>query len=1016
MVVVVVAAEGVAAAVAVGAAVGDVDAVRARTTAKATGLEAVVGMAAATATDNMMIDLIREAVATAAVTREVLLQVSQKVPVSDQERLVLQPLPTRNRLLRPLPNMLIALAPPCSDVILDGLKAAPPSARKLTDVTSSKGFMDQISGPPPAPQRREDLAQFRQTLPAFAMREQILAAIDSNQVLLLSGETGSGKTTQVPQFVLEAAVERNTPCCIVCSQPRRISAMSVAKRVATEWGSRVGDTVGYNIRLDSQVSAHTKLMFCTTGLLLRIAMSDPDLGHVTHVIVDEVHERDRFSDFLLISLRQLLARRPDVKLIIMSATLHSELFTEALKSIGFRGHQSHRKQQADSAQLRSSLALIEQGMGQAWHAEVGLSTESYLMNIYHELVADGIDVDHRHPQTDLTTLMIAAAKGADEWVDRLLRLDADAGATCRHNGWTAADFAAYFGHHNVLNILQTFLSDDEDGMQSEVIADMTVDERAMVQAYQASFDDSDVDIELIVQLVAHIMQHWPAGEGAILIFLPETAVTIDDVVYVIDSGKLKETVRLLPIPVYGSHCDPPAATVNHQRYRNLAHFQKAELLRVSLDDLCLQDFLELAPEAPDPKAIDSAIDLLQQIAVLDPEENVTNLGYRLSNLSLSPPSARMVLLAYVLGVLDPILTLVCCGDYRSPFALPMQPQARLARLMCPLGVEQAAAKRMHMQWGLEFESDHLALIKVYDEYRRQKTMFGNRNQTQRGVIKAALCAGLYPNIARRNPNAKSYSTRSESRVKVHTGSMLKCTVVDPALVFVFGSSLPQVTAELFRPVVNEDGEWLAEDGSLESACNPEDEDQESSDDDFDVESLLTNLSRRPNQRECHADPWISMFMTGDEYRALHYVRTKWHATQAEGRQLEPESELIGSDHPETEHTPVDAAPSDAVPTDAVPEPSIEASPEEGGASEVEEVIEEILSDDVVQEMAVFYSNRAACQLKLEAHQLCIDDCDEAIKLNPSYAKAYGRRAKALEALERYDQALEGVLFPCSCAG
>lgn len=115
---------------------------------------------------------------------------------------------------------------------------------------------------------------------------------------------------------------------IICTQPRRLSAIGVAERVAAERLDRIGQLVGYQIRLENKVSASTRLSFCTTGILLRRLASDPLLGSVTHVIVDEVHERSEESDFLLLILKNLLRERKDLKVILMSATLNAALFSD----------------------------------------------------------------------------------------------------------------------------------------------------------------------------------------------------------------------------------------------------------------------------------------------------------------------------------------------------------------------------------------------------------------------------------------------------------------------------------------------------------------------------------------------------------------------------------------------------------------------------------------------------------------------------------------------------------------
>jgi HrpA-like RNA helicase len=122
---------------------------------------------------------------------------------------------------------------------------------------------------------------------------------------------GSGKTTQVPQFVLEDAVAagRGGAANIIVAQPRRVAAVSIARRVAEERGERVGDTVGYQVRGDSAVSKRTRLTFMTTGVLLRKLVGDPALTGVTHIFVDEVHERTADADFLLIHLKGLLQKQ-----------------------------------------------------------------------------------------------------------------------------------------------------------------------------------------------------------------------------------------------------------------------------------------------------------------------------------------------------------------------------------------------------------------------------------------------------------------------------------------------------------------------------------------------------------------------------------------------------------------------------------------------------------------------------------------------------------------------------------
>ncbi|XP_047167305.1 DExH-box ATP-dependent RNA helicase DExH1-like isoform X2 [Vigna umbellata] len=176
----------------------------------------------------------------------------------------------------------------------------------------------------------KEMKSFREMLPAFKMKSEFLKAVQENQVLVVSGETGCGKTTQLPQFILEEEISclRGADCNIICTQPRRVSAISVATRISSERGESIGETIGYQIRLESKRSADTRLLFCTTGVLLRQLVQDPDLKGVSHLLVDEIHERGMNEDFLIIILRDLLPRRPDLRLILMSATINADLFSK----------------------------------------------------------------------------------------------------------------------------------------------------------------------------------------------------------------------------------------------------------------------------------------------------------------------------------------------------------------------------------------------------------------------------------------------------------------------------------------------------------------------------------------------------------------------------------------------------------------------------------------------------------------------------------------------------------------
>lgn len=175
-------------------------------------------------------------------------------------------------------------------------------------------------------QKYFDILKVRQDLPIHQQRKEFLEMFHQSQIMVLVGETGSGKTTQVPQFVLFDDMPHLVGKQVACTQPRRVAAMSVAARVADEMDVKLGEEVGYNIRFENMTTNKTVLKYMTDGMLLREAMEDHELSRYSCIILDEAHERTLATDILMGLLKQLSRRRPDLKIIIMSATLDAEKF------------------------------------------------------------------------------------------------------------------------------------------------------------------------------------------------------------------------------------------------------------------------------------------------------------------------------------------------------------------------------------------------------------------------------------------------------------------------------------------------------------------------------------------------------------------------------------------------------------------------------------------------------------------------------------------------------------------
>ncbi|MGE9269080.1 MAG: DEAD/DEAH box helicase, partial [Verrucomicrobiales bacterium] len=163
-------------------------------------------------------------------------------------------------------------------------------------------------------------------LPVARRREEILEAMRKSRVVVVVGETGSGKTTQLPKMALELAAEEGREGRIGCTQPRRLAATSVARRVAEELEVEVGREVGWQVRFTEVVGEETRVKFMTDGILLAETQGDRDLRQYDTIIIDEAHERSLNIDFLLGYLKDLLRKRRDLRLVISSATLDAEKF------------------------------------------------------------------------------------------------------------------------------------------------------------------------------------------------------------------------------------------------------------------------------------------------------------------------------------------------------------------------------------------------------------------------------------------------------------------------------------------------------------------------------------------------------------------------------------------------------------------------------------------------------------------------------------------------------------------
>ncbi|XP_020943251.1 putative ATP-dependent RNA helicase DHX57 isoform X1 [Sus scrofa] len=594
----------------------------------------------------------------------------------------------------------------------------------------------------------QSILQERQSLPAWEERENILKLLSKHQVLVVSGMTGCGKTTQIPQFILDDSL--NGPpekvANIVCTQPRRISAISVAERVAKERAERVGLTVGYQIRLESVKSSATRLLYCTTGVLLRRLEGDTALQGVTHIIVDEVHERTEESDFLLLVLKDILLQRPTLQVILMSATLNAELFSEYFNScpvITIPGRTFPVDQyfledaiavtryvlQDGSPYARSTKQMSKEKLRARRNRTAFEEVEEDLRLSLHLQDQDSVKDALPDQQLDFKQLL-ARYKGVSksviktmsimdfekvnlELIEALLEWIVDG----KHSYPPGAILVFLPGLAEIKMLYEQ--------LQSNSLFNNRRSNRCVVHPLHSSLSSEEQQAVFVKP---------PVGVTKIIIStnIAETSITIDDVVYVIDSGKMKEK-RYDASKGMESLEDTFVSQANALQRKGRAgrvtsgvcfhlftshHFnhqllkqQLPEIQRVPLEQLCLrikilemfsthnlQSVFSRLIEPPHPDSLRASKIRLRDLGALTPDEKLTPLGYHLASLPVDVRIGKLMLFGSIFRCLDPALTIAASLAFKSPFVSPWDKK------------EEANQKKLEFAFA---NSDYLALLRAY---------------------------------------------------------------------------------------------------------------------------------------------------------------------------------------------------------------------------------------------------------------------------------------------------------------
>ncbi|KAG2411142.1 DExH-box ATP-dependent RNA helicase [Vigna angularis] len=626
----------------------------------------------------------------------------------------------------------------------------------------------------------QKMLKFRRSLPAFKEKDAFLRLISENQfilsgivnekmqVVVVSGETGCGKTTQLPQYILESETEaaRGAVCNIICTQPRRISAMSVSERVAAERGEKLGESVGYKVRLEGMKGRDTRLLFCTTGVLLRRLLVDRNLKGVTHVIVDEIHERGMNEDFLLIVLKEILPHRPDLRLVLMSATLNAELFSSYFNGAptmhipGFtfpvRAHFLEDILERTRHRLTPSNQIDDYGQEKTWKMQKQAQAFRRKKSQIASAVEDALEV------ADFKGYSLRTQDSLSCWCPDSIGFNLIEHVLCHivKNERPGAVLVFMTGWDDINSLKDQLQAHPLLGDQSKVL----------LLACHGSMASSEQKL---------IFENPEGGVRKIVLAtnMAETSITINDVVFVVDSGKAKETS-------YDALNNTPCL---------------------------LPSWISKAAA----RQVENAVEYLKIIGALDGNENLTVLGHKLAMLPVEPKLGKMLILGTIFKCLDPIMTVVAGLSVRDPFVTPSD--------------KKDLAESAKAQFAAREYSDHLALVRAYEGWKDAETQQAGyeycwRNflssQTLKAIeslrkqffyllkdiglvndkpetynawshevhlIRAVICAGLFPGISSVMNKDKSIAlkTMEDGQVLLYSSSVNGCVprIPYPWLVF-----------------------------------------------------------------------------------------------------------------------------------------------------------------------------------------------------------------------------------------
>ncbi|XP_023734331.1 pre-mRNA-splicing factor ATP-dependent RNA helicase DEAH1 isoform X2 [Lactuca sativa] len=624
----------------------------------------------------------------------------------------------------------------------------------------------------------EKLLADRKTLPVYPYRESLLKAVEDHQVLVIVGETGSGKTTQIPQYLHEAGYTKRG--MIGCTQPRRVAAMSVAARVSQEMNVKLGHEVGYSIRFEDCTSDKTVLKYMTDGMLLREFLGEPDLQSYSVVMVDEAHERTLSTDILFGLVKDIARFRPDLKLLISSATLDAEKFSDYFDS-----------------------APIFKIPGRRFPVEINY-TKAPEADYLDAAIVTALQIHVTQPPGDGDILVFLTGQEEIETAEEILK------HRTRGLGSKIAELIICPIYANLPTELQAKIFEPTpEGARKVVLATNIAETSLTIDGIKYVIDPGFVKMK----------SYNPRTGMESLLITPISKASANQRAG--RSGRTGPGKCFRLYTAYNYFNDLDDNTVPEIQRTNLANVVLS-LKSLGIHDLLNFDFMD----PPPAEALLKALELLFALSALNKHGELTKIGRKMAEFPLDPMLSKMIVASDKYKCSDEIISIAAMLSIGS--SIFYRPKDK-----------QVHADNARLNFHMGNVGDHVALLKVYSSWketnfstqwcyenyiqvRSMKRARDIRDQLEGllerveieivsnpgdlEAIKKSITSGYFPHSAKMQKNGSYRTVKHPQTVYIHPSSGLS-QVLPRWVVY---HELVLTTKEYMRQVSELKPEWLVE--------------------------------------------------------------------------------------------------------------------------------------------------------------------------------------------------------------